>query len=264
MGDLGGVLGIAEEAVAELLERQRAEGAASKLELALDLRQKFFALVSHDLRQPLTAIKASAELILRHPQRAELCAALSSRIVESVNRADRLIVDLLDANRLRAGLELVLNVARVDLHALVAELLFDLSIVHAGRCRYDEPEACVGFWDPKALRRAVENLVSNAVKYGDAEAPVTLKVERQEGTIQISVHNHGNPIAPLELENLFQWHERTAAAQMSGQTGWGLGLMLVKGIAEAHGGVVRVRSSAEEGTTFTIELPLDARPFLKV
>lgn len=254
---LEGVLSIAADAVDELLTRHESE-------MQLDLREKFFALVSHDLRTPLTSAKASAELIRRHPENLKVCLAQAERIVSVISRAERMIADLLDANRARAGARLAIRPEKCDLAESIKRLLEDLEVVYPGRCRLVAPSGPVeGHWDAQALCRALENLITNAIKYGSAAAPVTISLERREagGGVSLSVHNQGSKIAATDLTTIFNWHTRTKAAQRSGKAGWGLGLMLVKGIAQAHGGSVYAESSAKGGTRFTIEVPIDSRPF---
>ena len=90
--------------------------------------------------------------------------------------------------------------------------------------------------------------------------PVTITVERTDGGVEASVHNHGSLLSREDQAHLFEPFARTRSAQTGSARGWGLGLTLVHGCAEAHGGRVRVDSDAETGTTFTLELPLDARP----
>ena len=117
-----------------------------------------------------------------------------------------------------------------------------------------------GFWSSDELRRALWNLATNAVKYGASDKPITISVTRTAQGAQASVHNWGRPIPRDEQNELFRPFSRTHAAQVGGQKGWGLGLTLVHGCAEAHGGRVSVESTEEAGTTFRLELPLDARP----
>lgn len=256
--ELDGALALAAVAVEELLERQKAQTAMKDLEMQLDLRQKFFSLVSHDLRQPLTVIKASAGLIRRHPESAEICSSLSTRIVDAVDRADRMIMDLLDANRLRAGLPLTLKRSEFDLDVLLSELLPDLALIYGEHFEYNAGVPIVGNWDDNALRRSIINLLTNAVKYGEPGQPITITVAQEPERVRVAVHNFGSAIAPEDMDGLFRWHNRTVEARQSGKDGWGLGLMLVKGIAEAHGGSVSVVSTEAAGTTFTIELPRNA------
>jgi len=107
----------------------------------------------------------------------------------------------------------------------------------------------------------VENLTTNALKYGDHDYPITITVSETHGRGNVAVHNHG-PVIPAEKrETLFRAFQRLTDAEMSGKTGWGLGLAQVRAVAEAHGGSIGVDSVPDRGTTFTIDIPLDARPY---
>jgi signal transduction histidine kinase len=105
----------------------------------------------------------------------------------------------------------------------------------------------------------IENLGSNAVKYGSKTAPISLSLFREGDFILISMKNTGNAIDPSDLESIFTQYSRTTSAISGGQIGWGVGLTLVKGIAEAHGGSARVESNPEAGTTFLIRIPINLR-----
>jgi signal transduction histidine kinase len=105
------------------------------------------------------------------------------------------------------------------------------------------------------LRRAIGNLVDNALKYGEPGRDVTVTVARLEHHVAISVHNDGNPLGPDDLEKIFQPHQRLSRDRA--KPGRGLGLSLVKSVAEAHGGEIRALSNADHGTEFVLTLPLD-------
>lgn len=254
-----GVLGVAADAIDELIRRHQTEATVENLEDRLDRREKFFSLVSHDLRSPLSMAKVCADIILRQPESNALSRSLAERIIMAVARADGMIKDLLDANRLQAGLGLALRRQEGDLRQMLCDFAEELSLVHGTRCRFEsDAQAIPGQWDKEALRRALENLVGNAAKYGAPESEITVRLAREGSNAILSVHNIGPAIGETEIGSLFQWHGRTESAFGSEQTGWGLGLMLVKGIAEGHGGTVEVESSAKTGTTFILSLPLSA------
>jgi len=99
------------------------------------------------------------------------------------------------------------------------------------------------------------------VKYGAADKPITISAKREGADVELSVHNYGPVIASKDQAQLFDPFARTGRAQSGGQIGWGLGLTLVRACAEAHGGTVTVQSSTASGTTFTLHLPLDSRPY---
>jgi PAS domain S-box-containing protein len=221
-----------------------------------ELREQVMNLIAHDLRGPLTAAKASAQLIARRPERVEAIPQLAVRIAEAMNRADRMIQDLLDASRLRAGKGLTLQLTEVSLSQIVRDISEEFSTVHGDRFVMVLPdEDVIQKASAGELRRAIENLLSNAVKYGYPGTPITLGLGADEQNARIWVHNFG-PVIPLEEQpNLFRPFTRRKEVEESQTRGWGLGLALVAGVATAHSGRVRVNSSKEAGTTFTIELP---------
>jgi signal transduction histidine kinase len=106
-----------------------------------------------------------------------------------------------------------------------------------------------------------ENLINNAVKYGSVNELIMFTINKLGNEVEFIVHNEGNPISAEDQASLFKPFSRIASAKNSGKKGWGLGLTLVKGVAEAHGGKVAVKSDKIYGTDFIITLPLDSRPF---
>jgi len=105
----------------------------------------------------------------------------------------------------------------------------------------------------KEIRRVIENLAINAVKYGAANTPITLTLEQIETQISLTIHNEGNPISSEAQSILFQQFRRSICAE--DQTGWGLGLFLAKSIIEAHQGTIEVESAEGKGTSFIVKLP---------
>jgi signal transduction histidine kinase len=105
----------------------------------------------------------------------------------------------------------------------------------------------------------LENLIGNAIKYGRPDAPVQVAVSVMLERVKIAVHNDGDPIAPEDCESIFQLYRRAARAQDAAQ-GWGVGLPFARKVAEAHGGSIVVASNQQDGTTFVIDIPRDARP----
>ncbi|GEN11209.1 RsbT co-antagonist protein rsbRD N-terminal domain-containing protein [Myxococcus fulvus] len=224
-----------------------------------ELRERFVSVLAHDLRGPLSAAKVAAQLLLRRPEVMEERRDLARRIDQNIERTDRMVRDLLDANRIRAGERLSLQFVPCDLVVLAREVVEELSTVHGERFLLIAEGPVEGFWSEDELRRALWNLTSNAVKYGAMDAPVTLTVTRTASVARVSVHNEGRPISQADQESLFKPFSRTLAAQQGLAKGWGLGLTLVWGCAQAHGGRVSVESEEGAGTTFTLELPLDSR-----
>jgi PAS domain S-box-containing protein len=241
----------------EQVAREDAETAAHQLRLERDLREQFVSSLSHDLRTPLTAARMSAQMIPRQANLPDKVYSLAAKVKHNIDRADQMITDLLDASRIRAGQGLPIEVAPGDLREVVAGTLEDLTTVHGERFCLQGEERLEGDWDAHALRRLTENLCNNAIKYGDPTGRVTVTLRQDGDEVELAVHNWGRPIPPEEREGLFQHFARAKSAETSGTKGWGIGLTLVKGVAEAHGGSIQVESTSEAGTTFRVRLPRD-------
>lgn len=236
----------------------------SQLENEKILREQFVSMLTHDLRSPLSAAKISAQYMQRYPSSPDKIASLSGRIIDSLNRADKMIENLLDANRIKAGERLPLKIEKVDLISLVNHSLIDLATIHGDRFKLITPHDQVeGHWSYDGLLRILENLCTNAVKFGRDHSPITVALYDNVGVVSLSVHNYGIPISLEEQKKLFDPYQRLNRMDKNAVVGWGLGLTLVKGLAESHGGSVSVTSSELEGTTFTIIVPKDSSQIIK-
>jgi PAS domain S-box-containing protein len=232
----------------------------ARLEEERELRERFVATLSHDLRTPLTTAKLNAQMLARKGSDPTLLHKLTARISENLDRADQMIRDLLDANRIQAGQTLSIELSDCDLTEVARDTLEELSLVHGDRFVLNAPEATRGHWSCGGLRRIIENLCNNAIKYGARDRPVTVGVAQSgPDEVSLSVHNWGEPISPEDQQVLFQLYRRTGSAQSGAQKGWGLGLTLVEGLAKAHRGRVGVESTRDTGTTFTVTLARDPR-----
>jgi sigma-B regulation protein RsbU (phosphoserine phosphatase) len=217
------------------------------------LAEQMIGIVSHDLRNPLAAISMAATMLARgHLPPVE--QRYVERIGRATDRATRLISDLLDFTRARLGNGLPIAPVAIDLHAVIADSVEELrlsppasALVHV---RHGEA-ACRA--DPHRLAQLLGNLVANAVTYGDPRVPVTVTSRVDATSFAIGVHNAGPPIAVEAQAGLFEPMTRGTAGGKADSVG--LGLFIVREIARAHGGEVRVRSSAADGTTFEVVVP---------
>jgi signal transduction histidine kinase len=247
--------------VSDLKDAERAlRESISDLQREREIRERFVATLTHDLRNPLTAAKLTAQVIAREYPDSEVLGRLTEKICGNIARADRMVCDLLDANRLKAGGRLPLRVGSHCLNDIAQGCLDSLSVLYGDVFRLDAPTKIRGRWCRSALKRIFENLCGNAAKYGKSGSPVTVSLVEEEDWVSIGVHNHGSPIPREEQLELFQPYHRTKSAQLSHQGGWGLGLSLVRGLAEAHGGSVALDYSDERGTRFTVRLPIVTSP----
>lgn len=225
------------------------------------LREHLIATLTHDMRSPLTAATLAADMILRNST-DESIKKHANKIKLNNRRIDGMIHDLLNTTMLKSGGKLNLKYDECSAKLLLEELVEELPSSQAERIRLDcEKESISGHWDRGHVKRALENLITNAFKYGDAEGAVTLKVCLTLGRVIFTVHNEGAPIPKEELETIFNVFRRAEAAIQGRRIGWGLGLPIVRAVAEAHGGSLSVDSLKELGTTFIFDIPQDARPF---
>jgi signal transduction histidine kinase len=222
--------------------------------LERDARVSFVLALSHDLRNPLTAALMSTQLIERNPSNLEMVIKCSARAIKSIERTDKMISNLLDSSLIHNGDEMALYKSRCDLNDLLQNTVADLSIIYGERFVIRSSGRVLGEFDSDGIRRVIENLLTNAIKYGSPQKPVTVTLEQNNKSIILSVHNEGNVISESDQKTLFQQFRRTEDAHLGDKKGWGLGLTLVRGIVEAHGGTVKVQSTLSEGTIFRVTL----------
>ena len=175
-----------------------------------------------------------------------------------MDRLENMIRDLLDASRIRAGESLSLEFQECDLDWLIREVADEFNATYEGRFKISSSGECEGYWNYNGLRRLLENLSNNAIKYGLKDAPVTISLVQNTETVTLKVHNEGKAIAPEEMDILFQQYRRSRSSD--NEVGWGLGLTVVKGVVDAHKGSIEVISENKLGTTFAITLPRNSKP----
>lgn len=223
------------------------------------LRERFAAALTHDLRGPLGTTATALELIVMGSDPTRM-KTLAVKALDNVRRMNVMINELLHTMAFHSGERLALELASFDILEVVREVQLD--VASQGQRTEVVGPGVRGWWDRAALRRALENIVGNAAKYGKPGLPVRISVVEQHQRMVLSVHNHGDAIPPEEQECIFQMYRRAESARLGRQQGWGIGLPYVRAVAESHGGGVTLDSSDERGTTFTIDIPLDARPLL--
>ncbi|UQA61648.1 sensor histidine kinase [Polyangium aurulentum] len=220
-------------------------------------RDVLVSLLAHDLRGPISSARLSAEMLHRRDGRLKAgdMERATSLIIRSLDRAERLASDMLDTQRLHGGQRLPLTRVRCDLGVLVREVVDEMSEELRDRFVVVTPPAPVlGNWGARELRRALWNLLTNAIKYGAPESPVRITLGVLPAGVNVDIHNEGAPIPPEDQATLFDPFARAPGAP-EGPGGWGLGLAVVRGVAEAHGGSAVVDSGPDRGTTFTLQIP---------
>jgi signal transduction histidine kinase len=224
------------------------------------LRERFVAALTHDLRTPLATAHAAAELI-RHSSDLTRIKEFSEHITSNLGRMDQMIQELLDSAIFQTGERLRLRLEETDILKIANEVSAQFTATHGSRFEVIGTSV-TGWWDQNALKRTMENLVGNAIKYGAADTAIRIKIDANNGRMLLTVHNEGEAIPTENLEDIFQVFHRSVSAKEGDSQGWGIGLPYVRSVAESHGGSVSVDSATGRGTTFLIDIPQDARPFL--
>jgi len=218
-------------------------------------RERFAAALTHDLRGPLAATMTALELILLLDDPARIKAA-AAKALSSTARMAGMVDELLHTMKFHSGEKIELDLSRFDICEVVREVQADAAAAWGALFELDV-RPVTGCWDRASLKRTLENLVSNAVKYGSAGTPITIKVDDVYGRLLLSVHNEGAPIPPDEQECIFQMYRRAESALSGDKQGWGIGLPYVRAVAESHGGSVGIDSGDGRGTTFVVDIPMD-------
>ena len=218
------------------------------------LQREFIAMVTHELRNPLAALKGYAQLMRR---RETYSAAAIDVILTQSGRLERLISDLLDVSRLDLG-RLELRRTTVDLVGLVraaTEQAQTLTRMHA--LRVETPDQPIsGDWDRDRLEEVLHNLLSNAIKYSPDGGEIVVQVEARQSEVEVSVADSGPGIPAESLSSLFDRFRRTEDAVQSDVEGLGLGLYICKSLVEAHGGQIAVELRLGHGSRFSFRLPI--------
>jgi PAS domain S-box-containing protein len=234
-------------------ERHDLEVARSNLEF----QQQIIGIVGHDLRNPLATITASIGLLRRQEGLTRASVESLDRVARSAARMTRLISDLLDYARTRAPGGLPVVLARADLHTISNDAVQECrSAYPASTIVLETVGDATGSWDADRIEQALINLITNAIQYGGTSPVRVSSIASAAHIVEIKVHNGGAVIPADVLPELFKAYRRGIRGESTGrQPGLGLGLFIVAQIAAAHGGRASAESSAESGTTFTIQLP---------
>jgi signal transduction histidine kinase len=237
------------------LDREQDRTAWRDERAAGELRDQFLAILGHDLRNPLQAVSATAALLERRLSDSVLIG-MASRIRSNVRRMSALIDDVLDFAQGRLGGGIGVHIKNCEdvessLVSVVEELqdsrperqiVLDASVTRSVTC------------DLGRVQQVLSNLLGNALAHGAPDSPVKVTVRNTDSDLVLEVWNAGEPIPPESLDKIFQpfWRQSTS----TDRKGLGLGLHICSQIVRAHGGTLEVASTREDGTRFTVRLPL--------
>ena len=226
------------------------------LKEAARIKDEFVSVVSHELRSPLTPIRGYVQLVARELAREgnhELQVKRLNSIDGHVVRLARLVDDLLDVSRLRAG-SLEIRPMRTDL----VELARDVIQVRSEGESVTSIElvahraSITGDWDPDRIQQVIDNLVGNALKYSPPTGKVTVTVDVVDGQAAIAVADEGPGISEADRQNIFGAFFRTSEATSSQAPGLGLGLYICRELVRAHEGTIEVGEAPGGGAEFRV------------
>lgn len=237
-----------------IIDKAMLNSVSSFTESIQEMQNKLIGTLAHDIRNPLAAARMSIEM-LNFKAGEERFDKVKKMSYNSVNKAIDLIEGLLESITVKAGEGIMLSFSELDLNN-------DIQTVYEEACDIFPEEIILekknepinGIFDPTAVRRLLENLMTNAIKYGQSDKAVVVKIKNEQEWLHISVHNHGNPIPKEKQKEIFTFLKYGKQQREKKLQSYGIGLTLVKMVAEAHGGSVKLRSEEGFGTEFLIKL----------
>jgi signal transduction histidine kinase len=226
---------------------------------AEEAKRNFFSLVSHDLKTPISRIQGAAELLLQkiEPHQASEKKSLDA-ILETTASLNDYVEAVFDLARLESSNAPLQKTSR-DLNSVIKEVIDNKEYLASEKeiqlHSIQEPLFSVDM-DVKLIKRAIANVLENAIKYSPRGSLISLKSGESKGYVFVSIQDQGIGINPEEQEKVFERFYRGKQVKDSPTKGTGLGLYLVKYFVELHKGVVELKSRPEVGSTFTIFLPV--------
>ena len=241
------------------LRRQKAELTESRrrlVEIGL-YRAQFLAGMSHEFRTPLNAIKGFSQFILMvqgEMSREQLLEYMTD-IEKSAIDLEETTNTVLDLSKIDAG-TFDLDEKTVDLVQIIYDVKKQFSVnVDDSRIVVSAPEAMPVFCDPMAIKRCIQNLVSNALKFSPSHSKITIKVTDSENGLKIKVVDQGSGIPKSDLKSIWQVYSRSSYTRHSDKQGSGLDLPIIKALIKEHGGRATLESEVGVGTVATLTLP---------
>ena len=244
-----------DQAIAESITRYTGDVGQSK--------ERFLAILGHDLRNPLGAVITSTSFMLDNAKQygdlPQPYLSLTEGVARSGRRMHQMVADLLEFARVSFGQSIPIERVPMDIEPVVRDVAAEARASNPGReIRAEFVGDLRGEWDRDRLFQALANLVGNAVQHGSAGTPVHIAAHGEPDTVAIAVRNEGPTIGSAQVARLFQGMNGVTRRDGRDRRHLGLGLYIVDKIVTAHGGAIDVQSSDEQGTTFTVRLPRTA------
>lgn len=218
-------------------------------------KNDFIGMVSHELKTPLTSLKAYMQ-ILQSGDYVNLAPAILPKVDVQLKRMNDLINGFLNVARFESG-KLALDKENFDIDALIDDIIEAKRLIAPNhKIIVDSCEEIIVFADKEKIDSVIRNLLSNAIKYSEINTTIRVKCKRLENTVKISVEDQGIGIKKEDAQNLFQRYYRVENNDTKNISGFGIGLYLSSEIVKRHGGTIGVKSNPGQGSTFYFTLPL--------
>ncbi|MGN6492024.1 MAG: sensor histidine kinase [Agriterribacter sp.] len=229
----------------------------TEVKLQEQLKDEFIAVASHELKTPVTSIKAYTDLLIEKFENSqdEAMFLLTTKLGAQVDRMIQLIRTLLDTTKLAGG-EMLLSIEEFDLSTLIKEQIEPLQLVsprHQIMC--ENEEVCNMAADRKLIGQVINNLLTNAVKYSPKGGKVIVSIEQTTQEVRVNVQDFGIGIPDGLSHKIFERYFRVNSSQTSPTPSIGLGLYIIAKIIDQHGGKIFVESVNGEGSTFSFLIP---------
>jgi signal transduction histidine kinase len=222
-------------------------------------RDQSLGILGHDLRNPLSSIVTGSTLLIGSDL-DDRSVTIAARMLNSANRMNRMIGDLLDLTRTRFGDPIPIARTPMDLDPVCRQVVAELEGLHAnGGVQLTSKGNLCGDWDGDRIAQVLSNLIRNAIQHGGAKDPISVVAEDAGAEVVVEVHNGGPPIPKSALSTIFEPMVRHIGDDNT-NVGLGLGLYIASQVVLAHGGTLDAVSNDAAGTTFTVHLPRLAPP----
>ena len=230
----------------------------SQLRQLNSMRRDFISNLSHELRTPVSVIRANSETLLSGALEDKKEAAVFAKaIMHNSERLSEMVSDLIDLSRIEYG-DLKLNIRSIDVNQIIESIVFSMKSILKRKnisIKFDPHQSkSMVEADLNALERIINNFIDNAYKYSPKNSSIQITTESPNDDIKINIIDEGDGIAPKEMNLIFDRFFRTASARASEKSGSGLGLAIVKNLVNSLNGKVGVESN-EKGSTFWFTLP---------
>ena len=243
----------------EAIDQALAESIASYSNAVDQSRQTFLAILGHDLRNPLSTIQISSQILLKSAALDAQHLDVAARIKRSVSTMNRMIKDLLEYAGGQIGKKIPVKLEAANMGNICRESLDEVQSAYPQAVfNFEAMGNLEGYFDRARFQQVISNLLINAVKYSERGTPITLSARSEPETIIVQVTSFGEPIPTESLQVIFNPLVQLSANRSKANhqsTSLGLGLFIAREIVEGHHGTIGATSSEEDGTIFTVRLP---------